>query len=73
MGDLREGQAALVDRQALELGRAVLGDDHVDLMARRGDDRPALDQGTIRDLTSPPISTVEGRQSRALRARAPGS
>ncbi len=45
VGDLGERQAALVDGQALELGRAVLGDDHVDLVARRRHDRAGVEEG----------------------------
>ena len=45
MGDLGQRPALLVDGQALQLGRAVLGDDHVDLVARRRDDRAGIEVG----------------------------
>src|SRR5688500_17040289 len=40
-----EGLAALVDRLALELRGPVLGDDHVDLVARGCDHLAALEPG----------------------------
>ena len=43
VGDGGQRLAPLVHGLALELGGAVLGDDHVDLVARRGDDRAGLE------------------------------
>ena len=45
VGDLGQRQAALVHGQPLELGGAVLGDDHVDLVARGRDHRAGLEPG----------------------------
>ena len=45
VGDRGERLAALVDGLALELGGAVLGHDHVDLVARRRDHRARLEPG----------------------------
>ena len=59
-----KGLAALVHGEALELGRAVFGDDDVDLVTGGGDHVPASNQGTIRELVSPPAVNVEGRQIR---------
>jgi ferritin-like metal-binding protein YciE len=45
MGDRGQRLAALVDGQPLQLGGAVLGDDHVDLVARGGDHRAGVEPG----------------------------
>ena len=45
VGDRGQRLAALVDGQALELGGAVLGDDHVDLVAGRRDHRAGVEPG----------------------------
>ena len=60
----RQLEPSLVHRLAGELGGAVLGDDHVDLMAGRGDHRSAVEPGNDPRAELAVHLTVEGRQSR---------
>ncbi len=69
-----ERLAALVDRLSLQLGGAVLGDDHVDLVPRRRDHRAGVEPGhdSGAQLARRPSPSRAGRAARGPRARERG-
>ncbi len=73
VGDVGQGGCALANRTPAQLGHAVLGDDHVELVSRSGHDRTcgehrddagdelAVDGGCRREAEQRPVLELEAR------------